>query len=372
MRVALVRFVLVCCGLGLASGSALARGPGGKAFPPGKAKAVDAAVKEEMNKQQVVGVAIGIIEDGRVVYLNGYGLADREKNKPVTADTVFNWASNCKPLAAVAAMQLVDRKMLDLDADVREYVPEFPAPANGDVITTRHLLCHQSGIPHYSNGEVVSTKRKHDVADPYMDPVLALDKFSRSPLMFSPGDRTSYSSYAYILLSAVVQRAGKAPFVDQVKERIAKPLGMKSLQLDVASKDQKNWAAGYTEDDKGRTILAEEEAHYWKHGAGGFKSTIGDFALWAEALINHKLVSGLAERQMWTVQKTANGKATEYGLGFHVDDQSSLRVSHSGEQDEVRTRLVIYPKTKRGVVVMINCEFADTGDFTTAILRAMK
>src|SRR5262245_50657947 len=72
-----------------------------------KAAAVDAAVAAEMKKQDVVGTAVGILQRGEIVYLKGYGLADRDHRTPVTTETVFNWASNSKPLAAVAAMQLV-------------------------------------------------------------------------------------------------------------------------------------------------------------------------------------------------------------------------------------------------------------------------
>src|SRR5262245_12060928 len=71
-----------------------------------QAKAVDAAVASEIEKQQLVGVAVGILRGGEIVYLKGYGLADRERRTPVTTETVFNWASNSKPLCAFAAMQL--------------------------------------------------------------------------------------------------------------------------------------------------------------------------------------------------------------------------------------------------------------------------
>src|SRR5262245_7703595 len=100
---------------------------------------VDEAVLGEMRKQHLVGVAVGLLHDGEIVYLKGYGLADREKRVPVDVETIFNWASNSKPLAAVAAMQLVEQGKLDLDADVRTYVPEFPA--HETKITTRELLC---------------------------------------------------------------------------------------------------------------------------------------------------------------------------------------------------------------------------------------
>lgn len=339
---------------------------GGRGLGPRRA-AVDAAVEEVMARQHLVGVAIGVIRDGRVVYVKGYGLADREKKTPVTPETVFNWASNSKPMAAVLAMQLVDKGKLDLDADVRKYVPEFPD--KGSVITARQLLCHQSGLPHYSNGKVVPAERGSPAGKP--GPLASLDRFSGSPLIFRPGERTEYSSYAYILLSAVVERAGGQPYDEQVRERIAGPLRMRSLQLDHASGE--NWAAGYLQRKNGRVARAPEEANDWKFGAGGYKSNIGDFAAWAAVLIDHRLVSPKAERMMWTNQRTRDGKAADYGLGFRVENgRQGFKVSHNGEQAEAASRMVLYPNARHGVVVLCNSGFADIGEVSTAVYTALE
>lgn len=332
-----------------------------------KAEAVDKAVKAEMEKQELVGVAIGIIQDGKVVYLQGYGFADREKKTPVTTQSVFNWASNSKPLAAVLAMQLAEAKQLDLDADVRKYVPEFPDKKVK--VTTRHLLAHQSGIPHYTNGKVVPVERKYTARDPFADPVVALDKFADSPLLFAPGEKTSYSTYAYILLSAVVQQAGKSPFAEQIDKRITGPLKLTSFEYDTP-KGKTTWVTGYEKKD-GKVAAVKDVAHDWKHGGGGFKSDVGDFSRWAVALVNRELMSEATEKAMWEPQPTTDGKAPTYGLGVLVEGTDKLKVSHGGKQEETTTRLVIYPKQKSGVVVMCNCGFGDVGKISTAVLAAL-
>jgi CubicO group peptidase (beta-lactamase class C family) len=208
---------------------------------------VDAAVLENMEKQQAVGatlgVAVGVIQNGRVVYLNGYGFADRKKQTLVTAKTLFRWASIFKVLTGVAALQLSEQGKLDLDRDVRDYVPDFPD--KGATITARDILRHQSGIPHYISGKVVVTPGHYVTEHPFEDVVVALDKFKESPLLFSPGEKVSYSSYDYILLSAVLQRAGKEKFADQIKEGIAAPLGLKTLQPDYQWLENPERASGY-------------------------------------------------------------------------------------------------------------------------------
>ena len=334
------------------------------------AAAVDEAVAEQMEEQGLVGVAVGLLHEGEIVYLKGYGLADRERRTPVTTATVFNWASNSKPLCAVAAMQLVEQDRLDLDADVRTYVPEFPD--HGAQITMRELLCHQSGIPHYANGRIVPGSRRNPRTRPLSDPIYALDMFSESPLLFTPGKKTSYSSYAYILASAVVQRAGEESFAEQIQARIARPLGMKSLEVDVATDGQPHWATGYMENDDGDVVRAPELANYWKHGAGAYKSNVADFARWARALLNYCLLARETYGEMWQPQPLANGSATTWGLGFTVERQNGLKVSHNGNQDEATSRMVLYPNARHGIVILTNCGHGEPGAISTAIYEALE
>lgn len=338
----------------------------GKQLPAATVVRINEAVKQQMEKQELVGVAIGIIQNGEVVLLQGYGQADREKKLPVTTETVFNWASNSKPLCAVAAMKLVEAGKLDLDKDVRSYVPTFPAKEG--TITMRQLLCHQSGIQHY--GIVKGTNIQYLKPMPFLDPKLALDVFNQTPLVSKPGEKVLYSSYAYILASAVVQEAGKIPYSMQV-DRIAQKIKMKSLQLDLPTTNQPNWSVGYTKNASRKVVPAKEDAHYWKHGAGGYKSNIVDFARWGQALINHEVLSPKYEKMMWTRQKTSDGKLTSWGLGFTVDDVGSFKVSHGGKQDEATSRLVLYPDRKLGMVVMTNCGYGDPGAISTAVFKAM-
>ncbi len=340
-------------------------------LPPDVAAAVDRAVQTEMQRQELIGVAVGVLREGTVTYTQGYGLADAERRIPVTTRTVFNWASNSKPVVAVAAMQLVEKGLLDLEADVRSYVPEFPE--KGATITVRHLLCHQSGLPHYSNGKVLPLTERQFPPTAELDPVVSIHRFGGSPLIFSPGSRYDYSSYAYVLLSAVVQRAGKQPLANQLNARILKPLGIDSFQLDMPANNQPFWASGYKKNGTGQVESVKDYTHFWKHGAGGYKSNVADFARWAAALLKRDLVSESSEQAMWSPQKTNDGQLTRYGLGFVVSgDGEDLRVSHGGSHEEVKTHLLIYPARKEGVVVMCNCGHAEPAAVANAVYQALK
>ena len=339
------------------------------AQPPPWRAAVDDVVLQEMEQQALVGVAIGVIRDGRVVYTAGYGLADRENEVPVTTETMFRWASVSKPVTAIAAMQLVESGELDLRRDIREYVPEFPD--KGMPITIEQLLSHLGGIVHYRNGPVVRTRRDYDEPNPYESVILALDTFAESPLIDQPGQRYSYSTHGYILASAVVERAGGLSFFEQVRERICEPLGLKTLQPDYQWVDISSRAVGYRM-LRGHVLPSTNTDVSWKLGGGGFISNIDDFARFAAALINHELIDEQTSRDMWTPRTDGAGEPTGYGLGLGVSlPRGQLRIAHNGSQEKARTRLVIYPEQRHGVVVMSNSQHADRGALTTAVYRAI-
>lgn len=327
--------------------------------------AIDTAVREEMERQELVGVAVGVIRDGKVAYTAGYGYADREEEVPVTNDTLFRWASISKPVTAVAAMQLVETGKLDLTADIREHVPEFPD--KGAPITTEQLLAHLGGIVHYTNGPVVRTQREYDTPNPYESVILALDTFAPSPLVHQPGERYSYSTRGYILASAVVERAGEQPFAEQVQERICEPLGLTTLQPDYQWVDIPNRAKGYRM-VRGHVFPSTDTDVSWKLGGGGFISNVHDLARFAAALMNSELVNEATTQDMWTPRTDANGKSAGYGLGLRItNNHGQLRIMHTGSQEKTRTRMVLHPEAGHGIVVMTNSEHGDCGAISTAI-----
>ncbi|MBL8813383.1 MAG: beta-lactamase family protein [Planctomycetaceae bacterium] len=330
---------------------------------------VDAAVQGQIQQQQLVGVAVGVIQNGKVVLTKAYGFEDRDANVPLTTDSLIRWASVSKTLTAVVAAQLMEEKKLDLSADVRSLVPEFPD--KGELITVRDLLCHQSGIVHYSNGPVVETKATYTAEHPFEDVITALDKFKESPLVCKPREKYSYSTHAYILLSAVTQRAEQKKFADQVRSRISERLKLTTLQPDYQWQPIPHRAVGYVL-KFGKIQRSTDTDVSWKLGGGGFISSINDMAQYAEGLLGNQILSSSAKQVFWEPQTTSDGKVTEMGLGFSVDGTGpQFRVSHNGAQEKSRTRLVMYPNRRNAIVVMSNCEYADPGKISTAIYQAL-
>jgi serine beta-lactamase-like protein LACTB len=349
---------------------ACAASAGEQPFP--HAERVDATLRAEIAEQEIVGLAVCVIDQGRVAWSKAYGFADRERGVAVDLDrTYFRWASTAKPVTAVAAMQLVEKGMLDLDADIRTYVPEFPD--KGAKITARQLLCHRGG---FSHGKELESKIEYATPHPFADVVVALDKFKEAPSLHPPGEKFVYSTHGYMLLSAVVERAGKQRFAEQLHERIGKPLGMTTFQPDFPWIDVPGRAIGYLRTDKGieRRKRNDVTECYWKSGGGGFMSTPADLAAFCTGLLQNRLVSEETRRQMWSPVSSTDKAEINYGLGFYVVDtpSGSRLVGHDGMQTKGRTGLLMEPERNRGVVIMTNCEWVDPMLIAMTLLDGMK
>ena len=333
-----------------------------------RSAALHARAERERAAQDFVGLAVVVVADGRIAHAAGHGFADRAAKTPVRPTaTSFRWASISKPVTAIAALQLVEQGKLDLDADVRTLVPEFPEKPWP--ISTRQLLTHQGGVVHYTNGKVVATKATYDSERPFVDLVCALDKFKESPLICEPGTAHHYTTHGFMLAGAVVERAGKTPFWEQVRARIAAPLGMASFQPDyewVAIADR---TRGYRK-LLGVVATSADTDVSWKLAGGGFTSTAIDLARFAQGLLQGRLLQPKTQAAMFTAQSTRDGKRTGYGLGIGVGRLGEAKVvSHSGAQEKTRTFLLLVPERQVAVAVMCNSEWAQLAELTRDLAR---
>lgn len=311
--------------------------------------------QRELDEHSLVGLSVAVIVPGQEVLTEHLGFEDREAGIAASDATMYRWASVSKPMTAVLAMQLAGSGKLDLDADVRTVVPEFPEKPWP--ITCRQLLCHQGGIVHYANGPVVRTRRGYDTPHPFADAVLALDTFKESPLVAEPGVKYSYTTHGYMLLGAAVQRAGGAPLADLVRARIADPCGMTTLRPDYQWEDIPHRAVGYRKLPGGEAVRSTDTDVSWKLAGGGWISGAADMARFGAGMLGDSLVDARARDLMWTPQKAREGDGGNYGLGFQVGSLRGRRlIEHSGSQEKTATRLAILPdEPGGGVVVAVLC-----------------
>src|SRR6266576_5572207 len=315
----------------LACVPATAQGP--PALPADKIAKIQAAITALMSSKHIPGLSIAIVSDNQLRWQSGYGTADLENSVPAKAATVYRIASIAKPITAVAVMQLVERGKLDLDAPIQKYVPTFPTKPWP--ITTRQLLGHLSGIRNYKQNEFPN---QADSTRFYNSLTEALSMFKDDPLDFEPGTKFSYTTYGYTLLGTVIEGASGMSYVDYMRENVFKPAKMNHTQADNVYDIIPNRARGYHPKVYGKfdgnLRNADLSDTSYKIPAGGLVSTVEDLANFAIAVQNGVLIKKETFEQMSTPQKTREGKATAYGLGWYLDGVGNRKglVWHGGVQ----------------------------------------
>src|SRR3984957_1692687 len=170
------------------------------------AKALDAFIARQVEERKLPALSVALVDDQKVVWARGYGLADPKNKKPATAETVYRVGSVSKLFTDLAVMQLVERGVLDLDAPVTKYLPDFkPRNRFGKAITLRQLMTHRSGLV-----------RESPVGN-YFDPdgpslAKTVQSLNDTDLVYEPGAKTKYSNAGIAVVGLVVERMQKQPF----------------------------------------------------------------------------------------------------------------------------------------------------------------
>lgn len=340
-------------------------------------ESLDQIIQNAMQEQKLVGLALGVVENGQITYMRGYGWADNESQKPVNTDSSFRWASLSKTVTSVLSMQLVEKGQLQLDAPIQSYWPEYHN-AQGWPVTQRQLLSHLAGVGSYDDvpGWREGLKTYHTRSLPAAlqgaDMLLAsADIFAFAPLMSSPGSAYRYSTFGSMLAGAVISKAGSAPFLQQFDQRIRQPLGLTTMQPDQTQAAIPHRVSGYYQ-DQGQLKKRGDDDVSWKLAGGGFTSNVKDLTRYMQALINQELLPPAAHQEMWTSQSTSNGKKTGYGLSFSVAHHGKeVEIGHFGAQEKTRTVLSFLPEKKTGIVIMCNSEWANLAPIRDALLKAL-
>jgi serine beta-lactamase-like protein LACTB, mitochondrial len=323
--------------------------------------AVTQAIETYIREKGVTGASVAIGVKDRIVYERGFGWADLEHDVRASSVTVYRLASISKSITATAVMQLVEAGKVKLDEDARKYVPEFPEKTHP--FTVRHLLCHQSGIRHYKPEELESVKRYTSVLDGF-------ERFANDPLVHEPGAKYTYSTYSYSILARLVENVSGKSFRDYLKESVFKPAGMQETDTEDLQPIVKNRSRGYRRGPEGPINSPFGDMSY-KHGGGGIISTAGDLCRFGLALVDGRILGSEARAQMWTEQRTADGKATAYGLGWMIEDNVAGKiVRHGGSQFGARTYLYIAPAQGLVVAVLTNYESHNPRELLNLIVDA--
>ncbi len=304
----------------------------------------------------IPGAAVSVSVEGQIAWSEGFGYADLEQQVPVMpGKTRFRIGSVSKPLTAAALGVLYDEGKIMLDAPVQKYAPGFPEKRWP--ITLRLLAGHLSGIRHYYGEEFLSTKRYDTVSE-------GLSLFANDTLLFEPGERYSYSSYGWNLISAAIEGASGKDFLAYMREAVFSPLGMNNTIADFNDSLIAFRTRYYEKTDAGAIVNSPFVDNSCKWAGGGFLSTTEDLVRFGHAHIEPGFLSDTTLALWRTPMKTNSGQSTGYGVGWTISQDSTGTpwFGHSGGSIGGITQLVIYPEPQVVVAMLTNSGRVDYGD----------
>ncbi len=306
------------------------------------------------------GLSVAVARDGEIVWTEGFGWADVETRVPVTPRTQFRLGSVSKTLTAAAIGLLYERGRIDLDAPVQTYVPAYPRKSWP--VTTRQLMGDIAGV-HVIRGDNNDNPPGGQCAN--LDQALAT--FAEEPLLFQPGTRYRFSTYGWILLSAVVEAGAGEQLPNFMKREILEPLHMESTVLEDGA-DVPDITTFYIPRASMQTKLGVRKVprphNSCLSGAGAFFSTPSDLARFGSAMLKPGLLKADTIALLQTPLRLQSGAATDFALGWKVErvqlgGAPARMVAHRATPNGSTVALLLFPDY--GIVVAAAANIAPTG-----------
>ena len=309
----------------------------------------------QWNRTGSPGCALGVYQDGHILYSHGYGMANLNDDVPITPQTVFHVASMSKQFTAFSILLLQAQGKLSLDDDVHKYIPELQD--FGVPITLRQMMHHTSGLrDQWALLGYAGWRYSQDLITD--DDVLSVVTRQKS-LNFTPGEKFMYSNTGFTLLAQVVKRVSGMSLREFTTKNIFVPLGMTHTHFrDDHEEVIKHDALGYEQPGPGAPFRMNL-TNFDTVGATSLHTTVEDLQLWDENFYHPKVGSPALIQQMLQQDKFNNGKLEDYAAGLEIGTYRGLpTVDHNGGDAGYRSDLTRFPEQHFSASVL--CNFADT------------
>ena len=306
-----------------------------------RADKVDDYVKAEMQKQRIPGLSLAVIKDGKIIKVEGYGMANVELSVPARPETVYKIGSVSKQFIASGIMLLIQEGKVSLDDKISKFLEG--APDTWKEITVRHLLTHTSGIVREAPGfDPLKIQNDADV----------IKTAYPLPLRFAPGEKYEYCNVGYFTLAEIIRKVTGKPWAEFLNERLFLPLEMNATRATTLTEIVQNRANGYAWRD-GK--LQNAEIYFALRPSGAFLSSVLDLAKWDAVLYTDRILKQSVREQMWSPVKLNSGAYHPYGFGWELDTVGGhRRVRHGGSLPGFRAALSRFVDDKLTVAVLTN------------------
>ena len=330
------------------------------------------AIFEEYDKPDSPGCALGVMQDGELVYSRGYGIANLEKHVPITADTIFHLASVSKQFTATCIALLEEAGEISLEDNVKKYISFLPD--YGYEINLGQLVYMTNGLEDF-----------YDVTSFIMG-IPEGNYFSRQDairiiraatwLKFTPGEEWAYGNTGYFLLACIIEAVTGGPFADFVREQVFSPLGMMNtfVRTDRFMEIPQR-ACGYAKLQNKKDSSSTGSSYQLQNemiefgGPGQAWSNVKDLALWEKNFYGNRLggdESRLIEK-MTQPGKLNDGTPIRYGYGQFISQRRGVKVVfHEGGAAGVNTVIYRIPEKRLSIICLAN-----SSDFLTVLLKKL-
>ena len=313
----------------------------------------DDFIRAEMKRQNIPGLSLAVVQDGKVIKTAGYGVANLKTKEPATPETVYKIASVSKQFVATGIMLLAQDGKLAVGDPVSQYIPGIPAA--WAPITISQLMSHTGGLVREPPGfdPLKTTNEAQLIKSAYA-----------TPLRSQPGEKWEYSNLGYNILVEIIARVSGQPWSEFIAERVFRPVGMTATRTTTTA-PVPNKATGYQDNDK----LLEAPDWVAVRPGGAFLSTVLDLARWDAALYGNSILTEPTRTQMWTPMGLNDGSKAAYGFGWHVVDRPDRRrqVWHGGGLPGFIAQFHRYLDDRVSVIMLMNSDDADDETILTGV-----
>ena len=301
---------------------------------------------------QVPAHSVAIAMNGRVIAQATVGEKDIRNHITATNETTFRLASVSKIIGATMLVKLVQDGLLDPDKPIGQYMPDLEQQYK--VLTTRQLLAHISGMPHYQAGDALIAATHYDSA------IEGLESVGDRSLLSKPGEEYLYSSHGYTILSALYETITGKPLYQSSAEFVGHMTGRATPVLEDVTKRNPIRSNVLEIGPNGPTTLKPKDQSYSPF-ATGYIATAADLALFGDAVMNNPFISDDSRSMLFDPVRLNDGSDTgrylyEVAFGWRVGvDISGRQVAHhAGITQGARSVLVIYPDSGLSIAFLSN------------------
>ncbi|MBI4909458.1 MAG: beta-lactamase family protein [Acidobacteria bacterium] len=325
-------------------------------------------IRTRLRDDTVPSVAVAVARDGKILFEEGFGWANREQRVPADAHTPYSLASISKPITATGLMVLVERGKVDLDAPINRYLGPAPLVAKvgeAPAATVRRVASHTAGLPLHYQFFYDDELRK----PPSMEETIRRYGILVTP----PGERYEYSNLGFGILDHVITRTGGKAYGDFMREEVFAPLGLTNTAIGIPPGAETRHAVRYGTDQ-----LPIPFYDFDHRGASAVYASAHDlvrfgmFHLKAHLADQKQILKDTSIDRMQQSEE-AGGKTAQYGIGWSVADRGGLRVvSHSGGMGGVSTLLTLIPSEKVAIAVLCNARSSLPGAVSMRVRELLK